>query len=1016
MKTKIITNKVPVRIFIVQLLFFVFLILIAGPAFGVNSISLPASFTVLLSNQGVGQNTAIQINCDWQGASSYYISQLGLAGGSYQIGIMDDGSVLSLDGKLTFSSYTGTNNNIFSINILNNINSQNEYQYFNYSSGTYSSGTISPYDNQTKWQGVGPSYIDDSADAFPSGNSISMPINKSVLTSGGVPMPIFFKIYIPDSQITNFTRVKIINSFAGREYYSSILSKGGEFLIKVFGNNAGSDLGKGFVRSMDSKLGFSRTDIPVADSMEISVTSPVENPNGSISLLHKYDQNTHTIKQLSPDLSGNIQIKHVSLSSFGDTPNFSLPARFKLHLESVTPNTHLHIAQYWRNLYYKTQLGLSKGDYYFRLNSDHSLKSLDGKILLNTAYSPEPPDQVMAVVIKDVEPAGWSITGADPGKRGDNIIGFKYNANGNSYQTLSSPGENTVDLGLGWVTSDISQVYGLTQTTTTPKDVLTKGNYFIQTDENVPGLKLPLLIKIHVSDANADNKIMIANYWCQRGFLSQPVGSGDYWIVIYPDGLVESIDRKLGLNEYTEQNIPDQSIIQLTNTSQGVQWAAFKYDGKSLSMDIDNCTLSGSNTIMPVDGIMGGLMPGLFMAHVTNGSKAQIINGHLQKSFISSDFSGPRDYYFYILADGTPKSLDSNISFSEQADSSLGTDQFEIRILGAGDGYDFVKYGIVKAPNGLYAGNNTLYYGLFGKQKGHLSTSTGWETKAFTDRNQLHFVPNSRMSLPVQIFVHVETSVVNQELQILPYFKGVYHSFSGIQPGDYLFNLNLDGSLQTFNPGISPVSKAISVLDAFNITFNLSSQPAEVVQYYKGGWQQNIWGNWNPSDPSNPLNYNGHGEFDLIKTITYNSEGQVINNQLSPNVLSSGNWAGVYSADVLNTVGLLQSTNGTIELEANSPQIAANQTHNLLISASGWDGVTVFDVELDIVMPDGTSFQVLNFPDIPFPNIPKEGLTLLSVPISIDLPKGVYTWKIKVLSNDMNKSVIAWDDVDFTIY
>lgn len=325
MKTKI-NNFLMVRIFIIQ----IFFILNAASALAYSSISLPVSFKVFLSDMGIGQNTAIQVNCDWQGANSYYISQLGLDSGTYEIGIMEDGTVLSLDGKLIFSSYAGTNSNIFSINILNNINGQNEYQYFN-----YLNSSIKPYNNYKQWQGAGSFFIDDSADTFPSGNSISLPVNNSMLSSGGIPMPMFFKINIPDSQLTNFTKVKITNSFAGKEYSSSILPKGGEFLIKIFGNNAGSNSGKGAVRSMDSKLGFSLTQIPVADSMQLSIVSPADNPNGSISIQYKYDQNIHTVKQISSDPSGKIQIQPTDISSFGDTPHFSLPATFKLHSEII---------------------------------------------------------------------------------------------------------------------------------------------------------------------------------------------------------------------------------------------------------------------------------------------------------------------------------------------------------------------------------------------------------------------------------------------------------------------------------------------------------------------------------------------------------------------------------------------------------------------------------------------------------------------------------------------------------
>ncbi len=1004
------TNSI-YRIIIVQLYFCIFLALTSWSAFGSTPVALPVSFTITISDQGVGQNTAIQINCDWQGASIYYLSQVGLSSGTYSIGVMNDGSVVSLDGKLIFSTYSGSDSNIFSINILNNVNGEKEYQYYN-----YSNGTITPYNNQTQWQGVGSSYIDDNADKFPSGNSISMPVHNASLSSGGIPMPAFFKISIPDSQITGFTMVKIVDAFAGRQYNSSVLSKGGEFLIKIFGNNASSDIGKGFVRSMDSKLGFSRENIPVGDYMEISVVAPAGDPDGAAYLLYKYDKSINTIKQISSNMTGNIQITPVTLSSFGDTPHFSLPAEFKLHLESVTPNTYLHIAQYWRHLYYKTQTGLSKGDYYFRLNKDNSLQSLDGKTLLNTVYSPEPPDSVMAVVAVDVDPDGWSVTGADPGKRGNDIIGFKYYASDSSYQTLSSPGETSVDLGLGWVTSDISQVYGLVQTTTEPRDVLTKGNYFIKTDEPVPGLKLPLQIRIHISGCQSDNKIMVANYWSKRGFLSQPVKDGDYWIVIYPDGLVESLDRKLTFSESVEQYIPDKAVIRLTDTSKGTQWAAFKYDRNSLSMDVDNSDLSGADTIMPVDGIMGGLMPGLFMAHVAKGSKVQIINGYLKKSFVSSVFPDPRDYYFYMLADGTPKSLNTGISFSEQDDSTIAADEFAIRILGAGDGYDFVRYGIVKAPNELYAGNNMLYYGLFGKKKGHMSNTYGLETKFFTDRNQLLFVPDSRMGLPAQIFVHMGTSVKNQELQILPYFKGVYYSVPNIAQGDYIFNLDSDGSLDTLTPGIAPVAKSVSVLNAFNIVFNLPSQPAEVIQYYKGGWQQDIWGNWDPSDIGNPLNYTGHGELDLVSTITYNNEGQIVNNQVAAGILGSGNWAGVYSANVLNTSVLSQSSSGIVRLSVNSPEITINQTHKLFISAGGWDGVSAFEVTLDVVMPDGTKFQVLDYPSIVMPNIPDNKFMLISVPISDDFPKGTYTWQVQISSNGVDKAIIAEDKVKFDIY
>jgi len=473
---------------------------------GAATYTLPLQLTITINSETLPQ-TQIQIATGWVGLS--WMSQQAVAKGVYQVGVKSDGTVVSLDGKLSFTAWPDASD-------------QTLRMYIRYPDAQHSNGADALlytkigdniyYGNQ--------GYIDFGAGFFPgsltAGNSIYI-ANSNGNWQAWSPLPQYFLIHTPS--ITPGSRIQISAYYAGTKWVSQPILARGDFIVRVDPN--------GFVRSIDSKLAFTKSTEVQQPALAIYIFNPL-NENGADYVRYTWSNAANPSGAISLDSAGyvNLTTGASSISRTGNTISITTnrevlyPEEFMLrvHLESVTPWTFLHIPFYWKRVIYRSQIPLSAGDYWIQVKADPDpnnpatapyLWSLDRKLSFSRIYSREAPDPVFAVFI------------ALPNRpeQGFDTVGFVHNfRRPNTYQTMLGENPTGPDVGLGYVFANVrNPLDDITNYPTTPTETLTGGNYVVITDAGIiigrvvdgagnpiPGARVSIDSVTQTTDANGE--------------------------------------------------------------------------------------------------------------------------------------------------------------------------------------------------------------------------------------------------------------------------------------------------------------------------------------------------------------------------------------------------------------------------------------------------------------------------------------------------------------------------------
>lgn len=435
-----------------------------------ESLYVPAEITVVV-NSSTTSKTQIQVATGWVGKS--WMSQEGISQGAYKVGVYKDGRVVSLDGKLDFTPWDDSLDQSLRIYIRYPDAQHNGADALLYTKN----GDVVTYGNQ--------GYLDFgsgfSPGSFVGGNNIQI-ISSDGNWQSWTPLPQYFLIHV--TQITPDTRIQISNYYAGIKWVSQPILAKGDFLVR-----ADPD---GFVRSIDSKLAFTKSSEAKDSSLAVYILKPTNengadynrydwssanNPNGAIILSSSGYINLTTGATNSSSTGNNINITYQKEVLF--------PEKFmlRLNLESVTSKTFIHTAFYWKRVIYRSQIGVSPGEYWIQVLPDPdpnnpaaapSLLSVDHRLVFDKIPCRETPDHVFAVFI------------ALPNRpeQGFDTIGFQHNfRRPNTYQAMLGENKTGPDLGLGYVfTNVLNPADDITNYPTTPMETLTGGNYIVVTD------------------------------------------------------------------------------------------------------------------------------------------------------------------------------------------------------------------------------------------------------------------------------------------------------------------------------------------------------------------------------------------------------------------------------------------------------------------------------------------------------------------------------------------------------
>lgn len=435
------------------------------------SYNLPIQVTVTVRSATTAK-TQIQVATGWIGKS--WMSQQGVAPGAYQIGVKADGTVLSLDGKLSFTAWADAADQAFRV-------------YIRYPDAAHSNGAdallYTKVGTSVVYGNLG--YVDFSGPFYPgtftAGNAIDL-ANSSGNWQEWLALPQYFLIHTPS--ITPGTRIQISNYYAGAKWVSQPILARGDFLVRVDPD--------GFVRSIDSKLAFTKSAEVRESAMAIYILNPTNTQDADY-VRYNWSSASNPSGAITPASTGHVSFATgmASASTTGNTISTTtnrevlLPEEFMLrvHLESVTPWTFLHIPFYWKRVIYRSQIPLPAGDYWIQVKPDPNpadpasapyLLSVDHRIAFNRIYCPEAPDPVFAVFI------------ALPNRpeQGFDVVGFRHELRApHTYQTMLGENPTGLDVGLGYVFCDVKNPRDATTNyPTTPTEFLTGGNYVVVTD------------------------------------------------------------------------------------------------------------------------------------------------------------------------------------------------------------------------------------------------------------------------------------------------------------------------------------------------------------------------------------------------------------------------------------------------------------------------------------------------------------------------------------------------------
>jgi hypothetical protein len=435
------------------------------------SYNLPIQITVTVRS-ATTPKTQIQVATGWIGKS--WMSQQGVGPGVYQIGVKIDGTVLSLDGKLAFTAWPDAADQAMRV-------------YIRYPDAAHSNGAdallYTKVGTSVVYGNLG--YVDFSGPFYPgsftAGNAIDL-ANSSGNWQEWLALPQYFLIHTPS--ITPGTRIQVSNYYAGVKWVSQPVLARGDFIIRVDPD--------GFVRSIDSKLAFTKSAEVREAALAVYVLNPT-NTQGADYVRYTWSTASNPSGAITPASTGHVSFVTgaASLSVTGNTISTTTnrevlyPEKFllRVHLESVTPWTFLHIPFYWKRVIYRSQIPLPAGDYWIQVMPDPNpadpatapyLLSVDHKIAFNRIYCPESPDPVFAVFI------------ALPNRpeQGFDVVGFSHELRQpRTYQTMLGENPTGPDLGLGYVFADVRNPKDATTNyPTTPTETLTGGNYVVVTD------------------------------------------------------------------------------------------------------------------------------------------------------------------------------------------------------------------------------------------------------------------------------------------------------------------------------------------------------------------------------------------------------------------------------------------------------------------------------------------------------------------------------------------------------
>ncbi|MBI4744281.1 MAG: hypothetical protein HY776_05625 [Actinobacteria bacterium] len=431
---------------------------------------LPVELTVRI-NSSTTSKTQIQVSTGWVGTS--WMSQEGIGKSIYRIGIKSDGTVISLDGQLDFTPWPDVTDQALRMYIRYPNASSNGADALLYTkdgiSVVYGNMGFVDFGNGQLTRGL------------TEGNGFSI-ANSSGNWQTWSPLPQYFLIHVPT--ITPSTRIQVSAYFAAKKWVSQPLLARGDYIIRVDPD--------GFVRSIDSKLAFTKSAEASDSALTIYTLNPL-NENGADYTRYTWSKSSNAIGAISLNSSGYVNFNSgaVSSSSTGNTASTTLtkevayPEKFllRVHLDSVTPWTYLHIPFYWKRVIYRSQIPLPAGDYWIQVMPDPDpnnpntapyLLSVDHKLIFERIYCPEAPDPVFAVFIALPK---WPEQGFD-------TVGFIHNfRKPNTYQTMLGENKTGPDLGLGFVYADVRNPKdAITNHPTTPTETLTGGNYVVITD------------------------------------------------------------------------------------------------------------------------------------------------------------------------------------------------------------------------------------------------------------------------------------------------------------------------------------------------------------------------------------------------------------------------------------------------------------------------------------------------------------------------------------------------------
>lgn len=337
------------------------------------------------------------------------------------------------------------------------------------------------------------------------------------------PLPQNLRIHVP--KVTSNTRIQVSSYFAGVKWVSQPIISPGDYIIRIDPD--------GFVRSIDSKLAFTRS----GESQSAGVTIYILNPdsrNGADYTSYEWTRNSNypagALKWASGGYVGFDTMSASNVSSSSTDNSISLTGTretlfredmmLRVHLESVTPYSYLFIPFYWKNVAYLSQKPLPAGDYWIQLGPDPNpasnltnpyILSLDAKIAFRQIKIVHNPDQVLGIYIAN----------PTPGSVGFDVVAFAHDFRlKNTYQTMLGALPTGPDNGLGYIAclgiGDPNQA--TTRFATIPTQTLSQGNYVAVTDAGLirgrimnartkgplPGAKVRIDATILTADANGE--------------------------------------------------------------------------------------------------------------------------------------------------------------------------------------------------------------------------------------------------------------------------------------------------------------------------------------------------------------------------------------------------------------------------------------------------------------------------------------------------------------------------------